>query len=156
MLIGLGIRSESEAACGSAEQKIDLVRMVLTGQVGPQLVSLINEHGHLAVGLSGEDGGLLTAERTLATVDGEQVDVGLVGEVVAMNQAPVMSLLRLGYVPVVSTVAPDASGRVHNLNADTAAAALAVALGAAKFVVLAEVEGLLRDWPHPESLMQED
>jgi acetylglutamate kinase len=114
----------------------------------------MNQHGHVAVGLSGEDGGLFTAERTLATVDGQQVDVGLVGDVAAVDTTPVTSLLETGYVPVVSTVAPDASGQVHNLNADTAAAALAVALGAVKLVVLTDVEGLYADWPHPESLVQ--
>ncbi|MGY1752113.1 acetylglutamate kinase [Blastococcus sp. SYSU D01042] len=155
MLTRLGIPSEFRGGLRvTTEQTIGVVRMVLTGQVGPELVNLINEHGHLAVGLSGEDGGLFTARRTLATVAGEQVDVGLVGDVAAVDPTPVTSLLATGYVPVVSTVAPDASGQVHNLNADTAAAALAVALGAVKLVVLTDVEGLYADWPRPESLVQ--
>jgi acetylglutamate kinase len=155
MLARLGIASEFRGGLRvTTEQTIGVVRMVLTGQVGPELVDEINQHGHLAVGLSGEDGGLFTAERTLAVVDGRQVDVGLVGDVAAVDPAPVTSLLERGYVPVVSTVAPDAAGRMHNLNADTAAAALAVALGAVKLVVLTDVDGLYADWPHPESLVQ--
>src|SRR3712207_8863028 len=128
--------------------------MVLTGQVGPEVVNAINQHGHFAVGLSGEDGGLFTAQRTTAVVDGEEVDVGLVGDVVAVDPTPVTTLLEAGHIPVVSTVGPDASGRVHNLNADTAAAALAVALGAGKLVVLTDVEGLYADWPDRGSLVQ--
>ncbi len=155
MLTRLGIPSEFRGGLRvTTEQTIDVVRMVLTGQVGPELVTLINQHGHFAVGLSGEDGGLFTAERTRAVVGGEQVDVGLVGDVAAVDPAPVTALLETGHIPVVSTVAPDASGQMHNLNADTAAAALAVALGAAKFVVLTDVEGLYADWPHRESLVQ--
>jgi acetylglutamate kinase len=155
MLTRLGIPTEFRGGLRvTTEQTIGVVRMVLTGQVGPELVNLINQHGHFAVGLSGEDGGLFTAERTLATVGGERVDVGLVGDVAAVDPTPVNALLEAGHIPVVSTVAPDASGQMHNLNADTAAAALAVALGAVKLVVLTDVEGLYADWPHPESLVQ--
>jgi acetylglutamate kinase len=139
----------------TTEETIEVVRMVLTGQVTPEVVGLVNEHGPLAVGLSGEDGGLFTAERTLATVDGEQVDVGLVGDVVAVDPAPVRALLESGHIPVIATVAPDADGVVHNVNADTAAAAVAVALRAVKLVVLTDVEGLYADWPDRDSLVQQ-
>jgi acetylglutamate kinase len=128
---------------------------VLTGQVGPEVVGLINQHGPLAVGLSGEDGGLFTAERTHAIVEGEPVDVGLVGDVIAVDPAPVTALIEAGHIPVIATVAPDASGQVHNVNADTAAAALAVALGAVKLVVLTDVEGLYANWPDRDSLVEQ-
>jgi acetylglutamate kinase len=105
--------------------------------------------------LSGEDGGLMTAARTQAVVDGEQVDIGFVGEVVSVDPTPVTALLEAGHIPVVSGVAPDASGQLHNLNADTAAAALAVALGAVKLVVLTDVEGLYADWPDRDSLVEQ-
>jgi acetylglutamate kinase len=154
MLNRLGIPSEFRGGLRvTTEETIDVVRMVLTGQVGPEVVGLINSHGPLAVGLSGEDGGLFTAARTAAVVDGAPVDVGLVGDVVAVDPAPVTALIQAGHIPVVATVAPDAAGQVHNVNADTAAAALAVALGAEKLLVLTDVEGLYKDWPHSDDVI---
>lgn len=156
MLGRLGVQSEFRGGLRvTTPETIGVVRMVLVGQVGPEVVGLINGHGPLAVGLSGEDGGLFTAARTHAIVDGEPVDVGLVGDVVAVDPAPVTALLEAGHIPVVATVAPDAEGRLHNVNADTAAAALAVALGAVKLVVLTDVEGLYADWPDRDSLVEQ-
>jgi acetylglutamate kinase len=86
-------------------------------------------------------------------VDGEETDIGLVGDVVAVNPAAVIDLMDAGRIPVVSTVAPDADGVVHNVNADTAAAALAIALGAVKLVMLTDVEGLYANWPDRNSLL---
>ncbi len=136
-------------------ETMDVVRMVLVGQVGRELVGLINAHGPLAVGMSGEDARLFTAARRTAQVDGEDVDIGLVGDVVEVNPAAVLDLVAGGRIPVISTVAPDADGVVHNVNADTAAGALAVALGARKLVVLTDVEGLYTDWPDRSSLRTE-
>jgi acetylglutamate kinase len=136
-------------------ETIDVVRMVLFGQVGRELVGLINAHGPFAVGISGEDAHLFTAARRSATVDGEQIDVGLVGDVVAVNPAAVLDIVNAGRIPVVSGLAPDIDGVVHNINADTAAAALAVALGAEKLVMLTDVEGLYADWPDRSSLLSE-
>jgi acetylglutamate kinase len=148
MLDRLGIVTEFRGGLRvTTPEAMDVVRMVLVGQVGRELVGLLNRHGPLAVGLSGEDAGLLTAERRAATVDGEPVDVGLVGDVVHVRPEAVLDLIDAGRIPVVSTVAPDVDGQVHNVNADTAAAALAVALGAEKLVVLTDVAGLYRDWP---------
>jgi acetylglutamate kinase len=156
MLSRLGIPTEFRGGLRvTTEQTIGVVRMVLVGQVGPEVVGLINEHGGRAVGLSGEDGGLFTAARTHALVDGEPVDVGLVGDVVAVDPSPVTALLEAGHIPVISTVGPDKEGRLHNLNADTAAAAVAVALGAVKLVVLTDVEGLYADWPDRDSLVEQ-
>jgi acetylglutamate kinase len=134
-------------------ETIDVVRMVLVGQVGRELVGLINAHGPYAVGMSGEDAGLFTAERRTALVNGDVVDIGLVGEVVAVNPGAVLDIVAAGRIPVVAGVAPDTEGIVYNINADSAAAALAEALGAAKLVVLTDVEGLYADYPDPESLI---
>jgi acetylglutamate kinase len=103
--------------------------------------------------MSGEDARLFTAARRSATVDGQPVDVGLVGDVASVNVAAVTDLIDAGRIPVISTVAPDERGVVHNLNADTAAGALAAALGARKLVVLTDVAGLLRNFPDPASLI---
>ena len=109
----------------------------------------------MAVSLSGEDAGLFSASRTDALVDGQAVDVGLVGDVADVRPEAVLDLVAAGRIPVVSTVAPDADGLVHNVNADTAAAALAVALQAEKLVVLTDVEGLYADWPSRGAVVAE-
>ncbi|MEV8533423.1 acetylglutamate kinase [Streptomyces sp. NPDC051211] len=127
---------------------MDVVRMVLAGQVQRELVGLINGHGPLAVGLTGEDAHTLTAVRRQAWVDGEPVDIGLVGEVVDVNADTLRALLDQGRIPVVSPVGRGTDGQVYNINADLAAAALAVALGAEQLVVLTDVEGLYANWPH--------
>jgi acetylglutamate kinase len=134
---------------------MDVVRMVLVGQVGRELVGLINQHGPYAVGISGEDAHLFTATRRGAVVDGEEVDIGLVGDITEVNPDAVLDIVRAGRIPVVSSVAPDINGVPHNVNADTAAGALAVALGAEKLVVLTDVEGLYADWPDRDSLVQQ-
>ncbi|MEV6232418.1 acetylglutamate kinase [Saccharopolyspora shandongensis] len=154
MLDRLGMEGEFRGGLRvTSPETMDVVRMVLVGQVGRELVGLINQHGPYAVGMSGEDARLFTAERRTATVDGEAVDVGLVGDVVSVNADAVVDLIKAGRIPVVSTVAPDADGVVHNVNADTAAGALAVALGAEKLVVLTDVEGLYTNWPDRGSLV---
>jgi acetylglutamate kinase len=156
MLDKLGIESEFRGGLRvTTPEAMEVVRMVLTGHVGPELVGLLNQHGDLAVGLSGADGGLLTAEKTTPIVDGEPVDVGLVGEVTGVQPQPVLDLLGAGRIPVISTVAPDASGQVLNVNADTAAAAIAAALGAEKLMVLTDVEGLYADWPSSNDVIGE-
>ncbi|HKR48015.1 MAG TPA: acetylglutamate kinase [Pseudonocardiaceae bacterium] len=156
MLDRLGIAGEFRGGLRvTTAETIDVVRMVLFGQVGRELVGLINAHGPFAVGISGEDAHLFTAARRTATVDGEQVDVGLVGDVVAVNPAAVLDIVNAGRIPVVSGLAPDAGGVVHNVNADTAAAALAIALGVEKFVMLTDVEGFYADWPDRASLLSQ-
>jgi acetylglutamate kinase len=156
MLDRLGIESEFRGGLRvTTPEAMDVVRMVLVGQVQRELVGLINEHGPLAVGLSGEDAGLFTAEATNTVVDGEEVDLGLVGEVVRVRPESVLDLIEAGRIPVVSSVAPDASGVAYNVNADSAAAALAVALGAEKLLVLTDVEGLYLEWPDPQDVIAE-
>ncbi|GCD88898.1 acetylglutamate kinase [Nocardioides sp. LS1] len=156
MLDKLGIESEFRGGLRvTTPEAMDVVRMVLVGKVQRELVGLINQHGPLAVGLSGEDAGLFTATQTNTIVDGEEVDLGLVGEVAEVRPEAVLDLIEAGRIPVVSSVAPDVHGRVHNVNADTAASALAVALGAEKLLVLTDVEGLYRDWPDSDDVIYE-
>ncbi|MDQ3616857.1 MAG: acetylglutamate kinase, partial [Actinomycetota bacterium] len=154
MLERLGIDSEFKGGLRvTTPEAMDVVRMVLVGQVGRELVGLLNQHGALAVGLSGEDGGLFTAQRTGPVIDGKLIDIGLVGDVVKVRPEAVLDLIEAGRIPVVSGVAPDVDGTVHNVNADTAAAALAVALDAEKLLVLTDVEGLYRDWPASDDVV---
>ena len=156
MLGRLGIASEFRGGLRvTTPEAMEVVRMVLVGQVGRDLVGLINAHSTLAVGLSGEDGGLFTATRRGTVVDGEEVDLGLVGDVSHVRTEAIRGLIDSGSVPVVASIAPDADGVVHNVNADTAAAALAVALGAERLVVLTDVEGLYRDWPASTDVIEE-
>jgi acetylglutamate kinase len=152
----LGIESEFTAGLRvTTEETIDVVRMVLNGKVNKDIVGLINRYGPYAVGLSGEDANLFTAERKHATVDGAAVDIGLVGEITAVDASMVHALLDNDRIPVISSIARGADGAVYNVNADTAAAALAVALGAAKLVVLTDVEGLYRDWPNSDEVISQ-
>ena len=158
MLDRLGLESEFRGGLRvTTPEVMDVVRMVLTGQVGRELVGLLNQHGPVAVGLSGEDAGLFGARRRGVVVDGEEQDIGLVGDVVEVDPTAVLDLLEAGRIPVVSTIAPDldVDGQVLNVNADTAAAALAAALGARKLVVLTDVEGVYADWPDRASLLSE-
>ncbi|BBZ76312.1 acetylglutamate kinase [Mycolicibacterium anyangense] len=154
MLKKLGIAGDFKGGFRvTTPEVLDVARMVLFGQVGRELVNLINTHGPYAVGLTGEDAQLFTAVRRSVIVDGVATDIGLVGDVDRVNTAAVMDLVAAGRIPVVSTIAPDADGVVHNINADTAAAALAEALGAEKLLMLTDVEGLYTRWPDRDSLV---
>jgi acetylglutamate kinase len=156
MLKRLGIEGDFKGGFRvTTPEVLDVARMVLFGQVGRELVGLINAHGPYAVGITGEDAALFTAVRRSVTVDGVATDIGLVGDVDQVNTAAVRDLIAAGRIPVVSTLAPDADGVVHNINADTAAAALAEALGAEKLLMLTDVEGLYTNWPDRGSLVSE-
>ena len=156
MLKKLGIPGEFKGGFRvTTPEVLDIARMVLFGQVGRELVNLINAHGPYAVGMTGEDAQLFTAVRRSVSVDGVDTDIGLVGDVAHVNTAAVRDLIAAGRIPVVSTIAPDADGVVHNINADTAAAALAEALGAEKLLMLTDVEGLYTRWPDRDSLVSE-
>ena len=152
----LGLDSEFRGGLRvTTPETMQVVRMVLVGQVNSDVVSLVNAHGPFAVGLSGEDAQLFTAERRDAVVEGQPVDIGCVGEVVDVQPQIVRALLDEGKVPVVATVARGADGELYNVNADTAAAALAVAVSAEKLVVLTDVEGLYADWPASQDVISE-
>jgi acetylglutamate kinase len=158
MLERLGIESEFRGGYRvTSPEAMDVVRMVLTGQVSRDLVGHMNEHGPLAASISGEDAGLFVGERRGVEIDGEMVDLGLVGDVVDVDPEAVHALIDAGRIPVVSSIAPDKDtpGQSLNVNADAAAASLAVALGAAKLVILTDVAGLYSDWPNMDSLVSE-
>ncbi len=156
MLERLGVASEFRSGLRvTTPEVMDVVRMVLTGQVQRDLVGLINAHGPLAVGISGEDAHLFAATQRRIATDGQDLDLGLVGDVSEVRPDFVLSLLDDGFIPVVSSIGVALDGQVLNVNADTAASALAIALGAQKLVVLTDVEGLFSDWPDRASLITE-
>ena len=156
MLTRLGIAGEFKGGFRvTTPEVLDVVRMVLFGQVGRELVNLINAHGPYAVGLTGEDARMFTAIRRTVDVDGVQTDIGLVGDVEHVDTALLEALVAAGRIPVVSTIGPDAGGVVHNINADTAAAAVAEAVGAETLLMLTDVEGLYTRWPDRDSLVSE-
>ena len=157
MLDRLGLEGEFKGGFRvTTPEVMEVVRMVLFGQVGRDLVGLINNHGPYAVGTSGEDAGLFQAEKRLVEVDGKLTDIGLVGEIVNVDASSLMDIIDAGRIPVVSTIAPGFDDdEVYNINADTAAGALAVALGAERLLILTDVEGLYANWPDRTSLISQ-
>jgi acetylglutamate kinase len=156
MLKKLGIAGDFRGGFRvTTPEVLDVARMVLFGQVGRELVNLINAHGPYAVGITGEDAHLFTAVRRTVMVEGVATDIGLVGDVEKVNTDAVLDLIDAGRIPVVSTIAPDRAGLVYNINADTAAGALAEALGAEKLLMLTDVEGLYTSWPDRDSLVSQ-
>jgi acetylglutamate kinase len=152
----LGIESEFRGGLRvTTPETVSIVRMVLTGQVNAEIVNMLNDHGSFAIGLSGEDGNLLTAERRPGIVDGEPVDIGQVGDVIEVDPSAMHALIDAGRIPVLATVARGRDGLTYNVNADTAAAAVAVGLGAEKLIVLTDVEGLYADWPQGTEVVSE-
>jgi acetylglutamate kinase len=174
-LARLGLESEFKAGLRvTTPETMDVVRMVLAGQVQRELVNLLNRHGPLAVGMTGEDAHIMTATKRYAHVDGEEVDIGRVGDIDSIETGAVQALLDDGRIPVISSIArsadpcdgtdagAEAGGEgaadgtgVYNVNADTAAAALAAALGAETLMVLTDVEGLYADWPDSDEVVSE-
>tara|TARA_B100000902_G_scaffold10622_1_gene12986 strand:- start:37 stop:921 length:885 start_codon:yes stop_codon:yes gene_type:complete len=127
---------------------LDVARMVLVGKVNRDIVSSINIHGPLAVGISGEDAGLITATS-------RHEDLGFVGEIQAVNPAIINGLLKEGHIPVVSSIGADGEGQAYNINADTVASSLAAALEAKRILYLTDIEGLRADMEDPESHISE-
>jgi acetylglutamate kinase len=154
----LGLESEFKAGLRvTTPETMDVVRMVLAGQVQRELVGLLNRHGPLAVGMTGEDAHIMTATKRYADIDGDQVDIGRVGDITAIEPGAIQALLDDGRIPVVSSIArgtdTDDENGVYNINADTAAAALAATLGAETLMVLTDVEGLYADWPGSDEVI---
>jgi acetylglutamate kinase len=155
MLDRLGVKSTFVGGLRATTPEVmDVVAMVLVGQVQRELVGLINVSGSRAVGTSGEDGAMFIAERKTATVDGQQVDIGQVGDVVEVQTELITTLVGAGFIPVVSSVARDRDGVAYNVNADTAAAALAIAVQAEELIILTDVEGVYANWPNRDSLIR--
>lgn len=154
MLERLSITSEFRGGLRvTTSEAMEVVRMVLVGQVGRELVGLINAHAPFAVGLSGEDGGLLRARRRGLVEDGEEIDLGFVGDVDSVDSSALLDLIEAGRIPVVATVAPGPDGQIYNVNADTAASALAIALGAKRLVILTDVAGLYANYPDESTII---
>lgn len=154
MLERLGLDGEFQGGFRvTTPEVMDIVRMVLFGKVNRELVGLINQHGPYAVGISGEDARLFTAVKRLVDIDGELTDIGQVGDITSVNPSAVQDIIDSGRIPVVSTIAPGEDQEIYNINADTAAGALAAALGAERMLILTNVEGLYTDWPNRDSLV---
>ncbi|WP_052850753.1 acetylglutamate kinase [Streptomyces avicenniae] len=151
----VGLVSEFKAGLRvTSPEAMDVVRMVLAGQVQRELVGLLNQHGPFAVGMTGEDAHLMTATKRYADIDGERVDLGRVGDITAMDTGAVEALLADGRIPVISSIARSQDDdHVYNINADTAAAAIAAGLGAETLMVLTDVEGLYADWPASDEVI---
>lgn len=142
-----GISSEFRGGLRvTTPEVMQVVRDVLVEEVQDALVRSISAHGVRAVGMSGDEG-LLVGERRGAIVDGQEVDIGLVGDITVVDAAQIDAVLDAGWIPVISTVARSTSGDLLNVNADTGAAAIAASVAASKLIVLTDVEGLYRDWP---------
>jgi acetylglutamate kinase len=153
----LGLESQFKAGLRvTSSETMDVVRMVLAGQVQRELVNLLNQHGPLAVGMTGEDAHIMAATKRYARVDGELVDIGRVGDIDSIETGAIRALLDDGRIPVISSIARSADDdHVYNVNADTAAAALAAALDAETLMVLTDVEGLYADWPDSDEVISQ-
>ena len=128
------------------EETMEIVEMVLVGKINKEIVGLINYHGGKAVGLSGKDGSLLRARRRLHRLpSGEEIDIGLVGEVEHVNAEPIRLLENNGFIPVIAPVGVGLGGETYNINADLVAGEVAAALGAEKLMHLTDVQGILGD-----------
>jgi acetylglutamate kinase len=155
-LAELGIETEFRSGLRvTTAEVMQVVRDVLRNQISTNLAGMVESAGAKAIVLSGEDSNLFRAERTTTDQAGNPLDVGLVGEVTQVNPRVVLEALSAGVVPIISTVAPDQDGQLLNVNADLAAASLAVALGAEKLLLLTDVAGLYSDWPNKDSLISE-
>ena len=155
-LAEIGIESEFRAGMRYTDEKtMTVVRDVLRNQISKNLATLIEESGAQTVVLSGEDDSLFRATKVKGQTSEGEVDLGLVGEVKTVNPRAVLQALDQGKVPVISSVAPSNSGQLLNVNADLAASALAIALGADKLMVLTDVPGLYANWPEIDSLLSE-
>jgi len=158
MLERLGIPSEFKNGYRvTTDEAMDVVRMVLGGKVARELVSALNERAPIAIGMTGEDAGLFQARRATMQVGGEAIDLGRVGEIEHVTPDVVLADVNAGRIPVVSSIASDLDepGKALNINADRAAAALAVALRAKKLVMLTDVAGLYANWPDESTLISE-
>jgi acetylglutamate kinase len=155
-LAELGIETEFRSGLRvTSPEVMNVVKDVLRNQISAQLAKLVENAGAKTLVLSGEDSNLFRAEQTTTDQAGNSLDVGLVGEVTQVNPRIVLEALAAGVVPIVSTVAPGSDGSLLNVNADLAAASLAVALGAEKLLLLTDVAGLYSNWPNKDSLISE-
>lgn len=137
----------------STPQIVAIAQMALSGQVAPELVGALNRLGLNALSLSGQDGNLFLASKFCPVIDGSVVDIGQVGDITKVNTALIDQLRSLGIIPVISGIGPDEQGELYNINADSAAGAIAGALGSYALLILTNVAGIYRHWPDPDSLI---
>lgn len=136
------------------KETVEIVEMVLAGKVNKNIVSLINQAGGKAVGLSGKDSGLIQAEKKYIEKDGKKIDIGFVGQVKKINKEIIELLDQEDYIPVISPIGTDENGNTYNINADYVAGEVAGALGADKFILMTDVMGIMRDIKDSNSLIQ--
>jgi acetylglutamate kinase len=149
-----GITSEFKGGYRvTTAESVQVVRDVLVNEVNKELVDLINANGVNAISMPGDIDGLLTAEHRTVLVDGVQEDIGLVGEVVAVDASAINAKVESGQVPVISTAARAIDGQLFNVNADTATSAVAIALDAKEMIMLTDVPGVYANWPDRDSLI---
>ena len=138
----------------TTSETLEVVRMVMSGGVQRAIVNDINRFNPMAVGLSGDDANMVRVQRRTPIINGVVTDIGLVGDVVAVDAGPLFALLDAGFIPVVSGVGVDDQGTVHNVNADSAAGAIAAAMKAHTLLMLTDVAGLYANWPKTDSLVR--
>jgi acetylglutamate kinase len=149
-----GITSEFKGGYRvTTAESVQVVRDVLVNEVNKELVDLLNANGVTAISMPGDIDGLLTAEHRTVLVDGIQEDIGLVGEVVAVDASAITAKVDSGQVPVISTAARALDGQLFNVNADTATSAVAIALDATEMIMLTDVPGVYANWPDRDSLI---
>jgi acetylglutamate kinase len=149
-----GITSEFKGGYRvTTAESVQVVRDVLVNEVNKELVDLMNSNGVTAISTPGDIDGLLTAEHRTVLVDGAQEDIGLVGEVVAVDASAITAKVDSGQVPVISTAARAIDGQLFNVNADTATSAVAIALDANEMIMLTDVPGVYANWPDRDSLI---
>lgn len=137
----------------TTSESVQVVRDVLVNEVNAELVELMNLNGVAAISMPGDIADLLTAEHRTVLVDGIQEDIGLVGEVIAVDASAITARLAKGEVPVISTAARATDGQLFNVNADTATSAVAIALKASEMIMLTDVPGVYANWPDRDSLI---
>jgi acetylglutamate kinase len=157
LLKQVGVKSEFVAGLRVTDgETMQIVEMVLVGNVNKEIVNNINQAGGRAVGLSGKDGGLITAEKIYHHQDGEKIDIGLVGTVQRVNPLVLETLDRENFIPVIAPIGADAQGLTYNINADTAAGKIAEALKAEKLILLTDIEGVIIDGTLEPTLRRDD
>lgn len=124
---------------------IDIVKMVLIGDINTKIVSFLNKHGSTAVGVSGNDAGFIKCGKKKYDRDGKEINLGFVGEIESINSGFLNNILENGYIPVIATLGTDSKGNIYNINADTCAARIAISLNAKKMILLTDVDGVMME-----------
>lgn len=127
------------------KDSVEIVKMVLIGDINTKIVSLLNKHGNAAAGISGNDAGFIKCSKKKYKKDGKEIDLGFVGEIESINSKFLDNILESGYIPVIATVGADSKGNIYNINADTCASRIATSINAGKMILLTDVDGIFKD-----------